>query len=81
MVQSDILPVGVNPITAVPTRLMYGCAPRLTVSYADKSPEYLDISQVPEFVSERHNTGNFKHVTRIVVELPSERNSRWCGPG
>ena len=73
MVQADILPVGVNPVTAVPTRLMYGCAPRLTVSYADQSPESLDISRLPEFVSERHNAGNYKHVTRIVVELPSER--------
>jgi GTP-binding protein EngB required for normal cell division len=73
IVQSEILPVGVNPITAVPTRLSYGATPGLTVSYAGKSSERLDISQLPELVSERHNPANYKHVTRILVELPSPR--------
>jgi GTP-binding protein EngB required for normal cell division len=73
VVQSEILPVGVNPITAVPTRLVYGASPRLTVWYADKNAEQSDISKLPEFVSERHNPANYKHVTRILVELPSPR--------
>jgi len=73
IVQADILPVGVNPITAVPTRLVYGHAPHLTVWYADRSPERTDIARLPEFVSEQHNPGNYKHVTRIVAELPSPR--------
>jgi GTP-binding protein EngB required for normal cell division len=73
VVQSEILPVGVNPITAVPTRLIYGAIPRLTVWYADKNPEQLDISKLPEFVSESQNPANYKHATRILVELPSPR--------
>jgi GTP-binding protein EngB required for normal cell division len=73
VVQSEILPVGVNPITAVPTRLLYGASPRMTVQYADQGPEQFDISKLPEFVSERHNPANYKHVTRILVELPSPR--------
>jgi GTP-binding protein EngB required for normal cell division len=73
VVQSEILPVGVNPITAVPTRLVYGPSPRLTVWYADQNSEQLDTSKLPEFVSERHNPANYKHVTRILVELPSSR--------
>jgi GTP-binding protein EngB required for normal cell division len=73
VVESEILPVGVNPITAVPTRLVYGASPSLTVWYADKSPEQLDVSKLPEFVSERHNPTNYKHVTRILVALPSRR--------
>jgi GTP-binding protein EngB required for normal cell division len=73
IVQDDILPVGVTPITAVPTRLVYGYTPRLTVWYADRSAERTDIARLPELVSERENPGNFKHVTRIVVELPSDR--------
>jgi hypothetical protein len=36
---SDVLPVGVNPITAVPTRVVYGSQPRLIVSYAEKAME------------------------------------------
>ena len=73
MVQSDMLPVGVNPITAVPTRLVYGSAARLTVWYADKNAESSDIAKLPELVSEQYNPGNYKHVTRIVAELPSAR--------
>ncbi len=73
VVQSEILPVGVNPITAVPTRLVYGATPNVSVWYADKNPERFDVSKLPEFVSERHNPSNYKHVTRIQLELPSPR--------
>ncbi len=73
IVQTDILPVGVNPITAVPTRLVYGGTPRLTVWFADRGAERTDLERLPEFVSERHNPGNYRHVTRIVAELPSAR--------
>jgi hypothetical protein len=80
IVDSEILPVGVNPITAVPTRLAYGERPRLTVWYADKSAEVLDIVRLPEFVSEQHNPANYKHVTRILVELPAATERR-CRAG
>jgi GTP-binding protein EngB required for normal cell division len=73
VVQSEILPVGVNPITTVPTRLVFGASASLTVWYADQSPDQLDISKLAEFVSERHNPANYKHVTRIEVHLPSPR--------
>jgi len=73
IVESEILPVGVNPITAVPTRLVYGRPPRLTVWYADSNPQELDVAKLAEFVTERQNPANYKHVTRIVVELPSSR--------
>lgn len=73
IVQTDILPVGVTPITAVPTRLIYSETSRLSVWYADRNPERIDIARLPELVSERQNPGNYKHVTRIVVELPSDR--------
>jgi GTP-binding protein EngB required for normal cell division len=73
IVQTDILPVGVNPITTVPTRLIFGDATRLTVWYADRKPQLSDMARLPELVSEQHNPGNTKHVTRIVVELPSAR--------
>ena len=73
IVDREILPVGVNPITAVPTRLMFGDAPRLSVWYADRNMERTDLGRLPEFVSEQHNPANSKHVTRIVAELPSAR--------
>lgn len=73
IVDREILPVGVNPITAVPTRLVFGDSPRLSIWYADRSPERTEITRLPEFVSEQQNPANSKHVTRIVAELPSAR--------
>ncbi len=70
---TEVLPVGVNPVTAVPTRLIFGSAPQLTVWYAMKSPEVLGVQRLAEFVTEQKKRANEKHVTRIVVELPSSR--------
>jgi GTP-binding protein EngB required for normal cell division len=67
----DVLPVGVNPITAVPTRIVYGPAAVLTVWFADRRPERCDISRLAEFAAEQHNPANARHVTKIVVELPA----------
>ena len=75
IVQSEILSVGVNPVTALPTRLMYGPRPRLIVKYADKNPEQFETSDLSKFVTEQHNPANLKHVTQVVVELPSPRLS------
>ena len=73
IVQSEILPVGVNPVTAVPTRLVYGLTPLMTVWYANRNPEQLENDKLAEFVTEERNPANLKHVTKIVVELPSLR--------
>jgi len=73
IVGQDLLPVGVNPITAVPTRLAYGTEPRATAWFADRKPEQFDIERLAEFVTEQRNPGNSQHVTRIVVELPAQR--------
>jgi GTP-binding protein EngB required for normal cell division len=72
ILQTTILPVGVNPITAVPTRLVHGAESVLTVSFADRRVERMPIARLPEFVSEVHNPANGKGVVRLVVELPSE---------
>jgi len=73
ILQTGALPVGVNPITAAPTRLIHGAQALLTVSFADRRVEALPIERLPEFVSEVHNPANGKGVVRLVVELPSER--------
>ncbi|MCZ2074184.1 MAG: dynamin family protein [Bryobacterales bacterium] len=73
ILQVDALPVGVNPITAVPTRLVTGVEPRLTVAFADRRTEHLEITALPDFVTEQRNPSNAKGVMRIVVELPAQR--------
>jgi GTP-binding protein EngB required for normal cell division len=68
----DVLPVGVNPITAIPTRLAFGEEARLTIWFAHKPAERAEVSRLAEFVTEQLNPANSKHVTRITVALPSE---------
>jgi GTP-binding protein EngB required for normal cell division len=73
ILETDVLPVGVTPITAVPTRLAYDESPSVNVWFANRSPERYEISRLPEFVAEQLNPGNEKHVTKIVVHLASPR--------
>jgi len=70
---TDVLPVGVTPITAVPTRITYGDIPAVHVWFANRPREQLEISQLADFVTEQRNPGNQKHVTRIVLEMSSPR--------
>ena len=68
---STVLPVGVTPITAVPTRIRYGPEPRLHVAFADARAKVLDVASLADYASERLNPANTKRVTKLVVELPS----------
>jgi len=73
ILEIDALPVGVNPITAVPTRLVSGPEPRLTVSFADRRVEHLELWALHELATEQRNPNNTKGVTSIVAELPAQR--------
>lgn len=70
---APVLPVGVTPITTVPTRLVRGDDAEVVVTFADRRVERHPIARLDEFVTERANPGNAKHVARIVVSLPSAR--------
>jgi GTP-binding protein EngB required for normal cell division len=73
MLGTDVLPVGINPITAVPTRLRYGSALRAAVAYGDGRSEAVSIEELSRLVTEQGNPGNLKNVARAVVEIPSAR--------
>ncbi|MGA7342126.1 MAG: dynamin family protein [Terracidiphilus sp.] len=73
---TDVLPVGVNPITAVPTRLQYGASLRAAVAYAGGRNEEVPIEEFRNLVSEVGNPGNERNVIRAVVEIPSPRLSQ-----
>ena len=66
----DLLPVGVTPITAVPTRIKNGLASQLLVWGAEGSFAKYGAERLPEFVTEDQNPGNEKRVARLVVEIP-----------
>ena len=73
VLNTETLPVGVTPVTTVPTRIVYGPEPRATVAFAERQSQRIPPDQISEFASERMNPGNAKHVTRILVELPAHR--------
>ncbi len=71
----DLLPVGINPITAVPTRLQYGPAVKAVVTFGTGSAHEVSIQEFADLVSERGNPGNQKNVARAMIQVPSERLS------
>ena len=73
LLNTDVLPVGVNPITAVPTRLRYGPSLRATVAYSDGRVEDITIDQLAKLITEQGNPGNLRNVVRAVVEVPASR--------
>ena len=73
ILQTDILPVGVTPVTAIPTRISHGPVAEAGIEFAEAQPQIISLSELPEFATEQKNPGNKKHVTRIFVKLPSNR--------
>jgi len=73
VLRHQALPVGVTPITAVPTRVRFGADALARVSFADHRVEVIPLSRIAEFATEQQNPGNRKHVTYIAVELPEPR--------
>jgi GTP-binding protein EngB required for normal cell division len=69
----EILPVGVTPVTAVPTRLERGHEDRVDVYFADRKPERVALARLPDFVTEEGNPDNARHVARLKVTLSSSR--------
>lgn len=71
ILDADVLPVGVTPITAVPTRITYGENPSMEVSFAAAPAKMMEIARLAEFATEQQNPGNAKRVSRIFVSLPA----------
>jgi GTP-binding protein EngB required for normal cell division len=71
ILETDALPVGVTPITAVPTRIVHANEPSLTVWFSEAPMKRVPVAQLPEFATEQENAGNQKHVVRLVLALPS----------
>ena len=70
---TEVLPVAVTQVTAIPTRVLNGPTPRAVIEFADSKPVEVELARLAEFSTEQQNPGNTKHVTRIQVELPSPR--------
>jgi GTP-binding protein EngB required for normal cell division len=70
---ADVLPTGITPITAVPTRIVHGLRPRATVTFARSETRTVDLDGLGDYVSEEGNPNNSRHVLDVVVEVPAAR--------
>jgi small GTP-binding protein len=70
IIGADLLPTGVTPVTAVPTRIRNRPEPALLVWTMEAGAARYDIDRLPDFVTEARNPGNEKRVTRLVAEIP-----------
>ncbi len=70
---TGILPVGVNPITAVPTKLRYGKTLKAAIAYGDGRAAQVSVEELARLVTEQGNPGNLKNIVRALVEVPSPR--------
>ncbi len=73
IIGADLLPVGVTPITAVPTRIGYGQKPSIRVWREGWGVSEHRLEDIASFVDERLNPENQKRVGRILVLYPSDR--------
>lgn len=69
----DVLPVGVTPVTGLPTRITHGDGAAVEVAFADRPAASVGVEDLDQFVSEQGNPGNAKLVAEVVVRLPAAR--------
>lgn len=70
IIKVELLPIGVTPITAVPTRIKNGPVSQLLVWTVEGRFNKYPVDQLAEFVTEAQNPGNYKRVARLLVEIP-----------
>jgi GTP-binding protein EngB required for normal cell division len=73
LLDTQVLPVGVNPITAVPVRIQYSEEASFAVTFVDRQTHRHPAEDLWRYASEEQNPGNELGVVRLVLRLPSPR--------
>jgi GTP-binding protein EngB required for normal cell division len=69
-----LLPTGVIPVTAVPTRILRGESPEARVTMAEASaPLIIPLGELASFVTEEGNPANRKRVMDLEIRVPAPR--------
>jgi GTP-binding protein EngB required for normal cell division len=71
LLDCDLLPVGVIPLTTVVTEIVYGPVEKALVSFLDGHSEDVPVDAIRGFISESENPENEREVSRVTVELPT----------
>jgi GTP-binding protein EngB required for normal cell division len=69
LLDREVLPAGVTPLTSVATIVRYGDDPRVQVRLADGHEEKQPLTALPDLVTERGNPGNRRRIADVTVYL------------
>ena len=69
----DRLPTGIMPLTSVITTVRYGTSERVLLEYeGNRLRGETSLNELPEYVTEKGNPGNCKHIRSAEIQLPAE---------
>ena len=71
ILQREIMPVGIVPVTAVVTMIDYGEEPRAYVHFANGMVKDTPFEELSAYVNEQENRDNHLKVSRVEVTCPS----------
>jgi GTP-binding protein EngB required for normal cell division len=73
MLGLDRLPTGILPLTSVITSVAYSSREQVQIEFERGRYGYeIPMSQLAEFITERGNPGNIKHIVKARIGLPAE---------
>jgi GTPase Era involved in 16S rRNA processing len=72
LIGDSILPTAVIPLTSIVTIVKYNPEEKITVHFTDAQPKIIQRDQLAEYVTEKLNPNNVKHVESVEIELPSK---------
>lgn len=70
LINEDVLPTGVIPVTSIITRLQYAKEKSARVNFLDGHCKDIGISEIDNFITESKNPKNFKKVELVDLFLP-----------
>lgn len=73
LLETNILPVGINPITAVPTRIQHGSPVAAYVRLGNSHLAEVTLDRFRELISEAGNPGNQEGVRQALLKSPAAR--------
>lgn len=69
--ERPVLPVGVTPVTAIITRIRYAPEERAIVRLSDGTEVNIALTEIENYVSEKHNPQNVRRVACLDIYLPT----------
>ena len=72
LVGQPVLPIGLIPVTAIPTTLRYGTEPRMRVQFMSGDEGEFEVQAIADFVTEAGNPENVRNVSSVDVFVDAD---------